>query len=40
MEELDTASQPDIPYPYEMVWRLNKPRVNTFYPTSFVENKQ
>ncbi|KAJ8310877.1 hypothetical protein KUTeg_012742, partial [Tegillarca granosa] len=40
MAELDTASQPHIPYPYEMIWRLNEPRVNTFYPPSFVENTQ
>merc|ERR1712150_27594 len=24
MEELDAVSAPEIPYPYEMVWRINK----------------
>ena len=26
MVALDEASAIDIPYPYEMVWRINKPR--------------
>ena len=39
MDELDTLSEPDIPYPYEMIWRFNKERVNSFLPKSFVQNK-
>ncbi|XP_022343166.2 1-deoxyxylulose-5-phosphate synthase YajO-like [Crassostrea virginica] len=39
MDELDTLSEPDIPYPYEMIWRFNKERVNSFLPKSFVQNQ-
>ncbi|XP_062584729.1 1-deoxyxylulose-5-phosphate synthase YajO-like [Saccostrea cucullata] len=39
MEELDTLSKPETPYPYEMLYRLNINRVNSFYPRPYVENK-
>ncbi|XP_041347689.1 1-deoxyxylulose-5-phosphate synthase YajO-like [Gigantopelta aegis] len=38
MTQLDQASQPEVPYPYEMVWRLNKDRCNTFVPSFYVGN--
>ncbi|XP_060083194.1 1-deoxyxylulose-5-phosphate synthase YajO-like [Ylistrum balloti] len=41
MEELDTASSEELPYPYEMVFRMNISRKNPFNgPSSFVENTQ
>lgn len=30
MEELDSLSNPGTPYPYEMIWRMNAIRVNSF----------
>ncbi|XP_061180122.1 1-deoxyxylulose-5-phosphate synthase YajO-like [Saccostrea echinata] len=39
MDELDTLSKPETPYPYEMVYRSNINRKNSFYPYPFVENK-
>ncbi|XP_052705366.1 1-deoxyxylulose-5-phosphate synthase YajO-like isoform X2 [Crassostrea angulata] len=39
MDEIDSLSQPDIPYPYEMSWRFNKIRINPFFPQAYVQNK-
>jgi len=36
MAELDTASKPDIPYPYEMIWRANGDRDNSWNPLPYV----
>jgi hypothetical protein len=38
MEELDTLSKPEIPYPYELMWRMNANRVNPYHPAPFVQN--
>ncbi|XP_033760799.1 1-deoxyxylulose-5-phosphate synthase YajO-like [Pecten maximus] len=38
MEELDKASSMELPYPYEMVFRINSSRNNPFLGSSFVEN--
>ncbi|XP_046578841.1 1-deoxyxylulose-5-phosphate synthase YajO-like [Haliotis rubra] len=38
MARLDEVSQPRVPYPYEMIWRLNKSRRNPFQSSYFVSN--
>jgi hypothetical protein len=38
MEQLDEASKPDIPYPYEMSTRGNGTRVNRYLPKPSVSN--
>lgn len=38
MEQLDEASKPDIPYPYEMSARGNGTRVNRYLPKPSVSN--
>lgn len=38
MEELDSLSNPGTPYPYEMIWRMNAKRVNSFNPQPTVTN--
>lgn len=38
MAELDTASSVELPYPYEMVFRMNERRKNPFNGSPFVEN--
>lgn len=38
MEELDTLSNPGLPYPYEMIRRLNAQSVNSFIPKPDVKN--
>ncbi|KAK7095025.1 hypothetical protein V1264_006489 [Littorina saxatilis] len=36
MKQLDEASKPEIPYPYEMIWRMNATRNNPWNPTGYV----
>lgn len=36
MKQLDEASKPEIPYPYEMIWRMNASRNNPWNPTGYV----
>ncbi|KAL8625957.1 hypothetical protein ACOMHN_012549 [Nucella lapillus] len=36
MKELDDVSNPNPPYPYEMVWRLNATRTNPWNPSPYV----
>ncbi|KAK7095023.1 1-deoxyxylulose-5-phosphate synthase YajO-like [Littorina saxatilis] len=36
MKQLEEASKPDIPYPYEMMWRINAARKNPWNPTGYV----
>lgn len=36
MAELDAVSKPDVPYPYEMIWRLNTDRKNPWNATGYV----
>ncbi|XP_046578843.1 1-deoxyxylulose-5-phosphate synthase YajO-like [Haliotis rubra] len=38
MARLDEVSQPSVPYPYEIVWRLNKSRRNPYQSSYFVSN--
>ncbi|GFO20970.1 4-deoxy-l-erythro-5-hexoseulose uronic acid reductase [Plakobranchus ocellatus] len=38
MNQLDEVSTPDVPYPYEMVFKLNKDRVNTTVYDYFVKS--
>jgi hypothetical protein len=38
MEQLDEASKPDIPYPYQMSTRGNGTRVNRYLPKPSVSN--
>ncbi|XP_021362681.1 uncharacterized protein LOC110456328 [Mizuhopecten yessoensis] len=40
MDELDKASSVDLPYPYEVVFRINNDRKNPFLGTLFAENIQ
>lgn len=38
MKELDDVSNPDRPYPYEMVLRINQDRLNKFLPSEEVQS--
>ncbi|XP_046553634.1 uncharacterized oxidoreductase YccK-like [Haliotis rubra] len=38
MTRLDEVSRPRVPYPYELIWRLNKSRRNPFQSSYFVSN--
>jgi len=36
MAELDALSAPEVPYPYEMIWRINGDRKNPWNPSGYV----
>ncbi|XP_070176212.1 1-deoxyxylulose-5-phosphate synthase YajO-like isoform X2 [Littorina saxatilis] len=36
MMKLDTVSKPDVPYPYDIVWRMNTSRQNPWNPSGLV----
>ncbi|KAK7497060.1 hypothetical protein BaRGS_00011796, partial [Batillaria attramentaria] len=36
MKELDEVSAPDVPYPYDMIWKHNASRNNPWNPTGYV----
>ncbi|XP_076469480.1 1-deoxyxylulose-5-phosphate synthase YajO-like [Babylonia areolata] len=36
MKELDEVSQPDLRYPYELIWWMNKDRTNPWHPSPYV----
>jgi hypothetical protein len=38
MEKLDEASNPDVPYPYDLIAKANAARVNRYLPQPIVSN--